>query len=114
MEIEVITPERAAEMLANTYGNRPLRAKDVELYASAMRCGNWQLNGATIKVSDKGRLLDGQFRLRACIKAGVLFQTFVAYGVDESMVPYLDTHSRYTPRARMALLKKFAQAETVA
>lgn len=51
-----------------------------------MRNGNWKANGEAIKFSSTGRLLDGQHRLRACVKEQVPFTTLVIRGLeDEAM-----------------------------
>lgn len=66
-----VTPELAASWLLLNQGNRtPSRAK-IQRFAAAIKAGKWFLNGETVKFSVSGRLLDGQSRLEAIVKAGV-------------------------------------------
>lgn len=46
-----------------------------------------------MQFSRYGRLLDGQNRLMACIKAGVPFQTFVSVGLDDDAMISIDKGS---------------------
>lgn len=87
-EIVNITPEMARVMLEkNIRINRNVGERTVRIIANAIKRGEWRLNGDTIKISDRGNLLDGQHRLHACIKADMPIITFVAYGIDESTYP---------------------------
>lgn len=89
-QIEKITPERAATLLQNNQNNRPLDKARISLYTHAIESGQWVLNGDTIKLSPLGRLLDGQHRLNAIVRAGVPVVTVIAYDVDESVFPTID------------------------
>ena len=86
-----ITPTLAAGWLAKNTKNRPVRQSVVLKYAADIQAHNWRLNGATIVMSDKGNILDGQHRLLACIQAGEAFETFVASGVDEEAFVTIDS-----------------------
>lgn len=81
---ELITPERAANLLANRYEKqRNINKNSVRYYASDMLNGRWMQNGEPIIISDKGHLLDGQHRMSAIIKANIPITMDVTYGVDE-------------------------------
>lgn len=81
--VETITPELAEEMLKRNTHNRPISNPYVTKLSKEMASGNWQLNGQSINFTTTGVLLDGQHRLKACIKAGVPFTTVVAGGFSE-------------------------------
>lgn len=63
--------------------NRPLSEAKVLAYGLDMEAGTFSMNGETIKFDAHGRLFDGQHRLRACILAGVPFQSVVVRGIDD-------------------------------
>lgn len=91
LHVELMTPERAGELLKNNHGNRPLRAKTLRQYADDMRQGLWQLTGDTIKIARDGRVLDGQHRLLAVIESGAAVMMVVAYDVPEAAFDVLDS-----------------------
>ena len=83
-----VTPLLAKQWMEKDFqGNRKPNKDVVGYYADAMRRGQWQLNGDTIKFDTEGFLLDGQHRLLACIAANTPFDTFVTYGIDRSTYP---------------------------
>lgn len=86
-----IGPNDAQKLVKNNTLNRTLRPSLVDKYAADMLDGNWKVDGSTVKVGTSGRLLDGQHRLHACIKANVPFTTAIAYDVDESTFDVIDT-----------------------
>jgi hypothetical protein len=86
-----VTPKVATEWLeANTH-NRPVSDKKVRDYATAMKAGNWMLNGEPIIFDKDGVLADGQHRLWACIEANVSFETAVVEGVPKDAFATIDT-----------------------
>jgi hypothetical protein len=93
-KIEKITPERAREILEQNAGNRGIAKAVVAKYARDMSNGNWNLNGQTIKIGKTGRLLDGQHRCAACVKANVTFEAVVISGLDESVFDTFDLGAR--------------------
>jgi hypothetical protein len=80
--VEWITPQRAAEMLATSQGNRTLKRTKIDAYTREMKAGRWKLNGETIIFDEAGHLIDGHHRLTACIRAEAPFQATVVRGVD--------------------------------
>jgi hypothetical protein len=86
----VVTPELAKQWLeANTH-NRPLSETLVITYMIDMLEGRWQYNGDAIRFDHMGRLIDGQHRLRACVEAGVPFETDVVTGLDPDAIRTID------------------------
>jgi hypothetical protein len=88
-QVQNITPERAKELLGRNSHNRPINWRIVDTYAKAMSEGRWKLNGETI-IMNGDRLLNGQKRLHACVKAGVSFDTLVVEGVDSGVFDTID------------------------
>lgn len=86
--LETITPDRARELLAcNTENFRKPDDRRVRRFAEEMEKGRWELTGDTIKMLD-GVLLDGQHRILACIRSGMSFQTFIAYGIKANAATF--------------------------
>ena len=83
--IEIITPERAQELLDRAKPNRNIREVRAIEIAMDMEAGRWECNGETIIIAPNGRVLDGQHRLLACIISGIPFQTFISYDIPEKV-----------------------------
>lgn len=82
VQIVVITPALATQMLGGNTDNRRIRPGTVEKYARDMAAGDWRLNGDAIRFNGDGTLLDGQHRLLACIKANTNFKSLVISGLS--------------------------------
>lgn len=95
-QTEVITPETAALMPCANEGNRIKKPFKIAEFAADMRAGRWSMNGETIKVSRTGRLLDGQNRLEAVIRAGVPVEFLVIRDLDDESQETMDL---CTPRS---------------
>lgn len=97
IEREDITSQRAKHLLAdNAENQRNIRMSKVDQYVRDMLAGAWPITGETIKVSVDGKLLDGQHRLTAVIRAAVFrpdiaVPMLVAHDVDPAVMPVLDT-----------------------
>lgn len=87
---KTITPAEAERMLAKNTGNRRVKDNNVTFLASQMVAGQWRENGETIKINGD-RILDGQHRLMACVKANRSFRTLVVEGVDSNVFDTIDT-----------------------
>lgn len=83
-EVVTVTPEMAKVFLSCNSSNRPLNNSVVNVYAKDMKQGNWKLGGQGISISTTGRLLDGQHRLSAIIKANVPVTMLVCSDVDDT------------------------------
>lgn len=92
-KVEIITPGRAREMLAQSGGNRKLKVAKVAGYARDMAAGDWQLNGEPIIFSSSGKLIDGHHRLSAGEKSGTTFMAVVVTGVPDDARHTIDTGS---------------------
>lgn len=94
MKIEtlLITPKQASELLKQNVNNRPLNKDRVGILAVEMISGRWKCDtGESIKVSRTNKLLDGQHRLAAIIKANVSVKTMVITGLDDDIFDVIDT-----------------------
>jgi hypothetical protein len=85
-----ITPAFAAQLLRDNNKNRKASDEVVEMYARDMRNGSFVLTGDTIKLSSRGRLLDGQHRLKAAVKSSTDFDTVIVENVDEEAFDTFD------------------------
>ena len=83
--VQEVTPKLAATWLSDNLQSRPLDEERVAEYAERMRSGEWteRVKGIQrpIERLDTGRLLNGQHRLAAVVRAGVPVRLRVAvYG----------------------------------
>lgn len=98
--IETITPQEAERILKESakafadasggFKQRNIREATVNAYAEDIAAGRWKENGETIKFDTEGRLIDGQHRLSAVVKANVSCQFFVVRGLDNSVMDTID------------------------
>lgn len=86
-----ITPRMAEDWLRKTAPNRRISDAAVSRYAEDMRRGRWESNGSTIVMGQSGKILDGQHRLTAIIRAGVPVNMVVVSGVEDSAFKTIDT-----------------------
>lgn len=92
IEKQIITPEIAAQMLKlNIENNRPVSISVINQYAIDIMMGKWTNTADSIKFDTQGRLIDGQHRLHAIIKANEAVEMWVATELDESAIKYIDT-----------------------
>ena len=89
-----VTPETARRLLKNNVSNRPLQKSRVSRLARAMKEGRWVLNGETIKVDTRERLLDGQHRLHACIQSDATFKSYLVTGLSPKAFDTIDQGAR--------------------
>jgi len=88
---EIMTPERAMQLLEHNRKNRPLSDQHVHRIARQIIEDKWRFNGDTIKVSNTGDVLDGQHRLWACIEAKKPIETIVVRGIEPNAFATIDT-----------------------
>jgi hypothetical protein len=91
---ETVTPGIALAMLRRTFElgfqNRSIDQRVVARYASLMQAKQWELNGETVTVDDRGALLNGQHRLLACLVADVPFDVVLVTGVARHTFTTMD------------------------
>jgi hypothetical protein len=89
--VETITPDLAAHLLetANKH-NRAINARHVANLARMIEKGEWLLSGQTISFDGNGRLIDGQHRLLAVVKANTPATFLVVRGVASEAFAVVD------------------------
>lgn len=87
----LIEPIDAQSLLDGQHGNRPLTVGKAVRFAKMMSDGDWRPNGEPLILDENGSLLDGQGRCRACVLAGVPFETYVVHGVPRRFFSSMDT-----------------------
>lgn len=88
----LITPSKSKELLESNTHNRRIKQPVVLKYAKDMIEGRWlEDTGETIKISKSGRILDGQHRLHAIIKANKAIYCHISNNLDESVFKVIDT-----------------------
>jgi hypothetical protein len=86
-----VDPASAAAILAErNKGNRPPKPNKVQQFSADMANGAWGLTGDTLKFAPDGRLLDGQNRLAASVRANKPFKTHVVFGIDAGLFGRMD------------------------
>jgi hypothetical protein len=86
-----IDPKSAEVLLSErNQGNRPPKPNKVQQFASDIGHNNWGVTGDTLKFAPDGRLLDGQNRLAACVRANKPFTTHVVFNIDPSLFGRMD------------------------
>lgn len=89
-EVMTVTPEMADNWLKKNEGNRKLREQRAAALARAIQDGKYRLTHQPIAISTKGRLLDGQHRLRAVVLSQQSIETAVAFDVPEAAFEVMD------------------------
>lgn len=113
--VETITPEVAARWLESNTRNRTIKKHRVQQLAGAIRRGEWEENGESIKWNG-AVLIDGQHRLAAIVASGmpitslvvrdlpVTSQDTVDIGVRRSLADVLQLRGEPDARTLAAVL----------
>jgi hypothetical protein len=91
----VVTPARARQLIdLNADNNRRRKESVISRFARDMRKGLWKSRtGETIKMSATGRLIDGQNRMHAVVRAGVPITFDIAWNVEDDRMLVIDGNS---------------------
>lgn len=92
--IEFIAPQTAQNWLDNQGPNRRLNKERVARLADAIRRGEWQMNGESIKFDTAGKLLDGQHRLAAIVEANIPVPMLVVRNLPRQVFHTIDIGQR--------------------
>lgn len=96
VSFELITPEKAREILEHNTNNRAVKKHHVEELARAMAMGGWDKYAVNqIVIGADGTLQDGQHRLLAIVKSGCPQVFSVVRGADPRAFVY-DIQSKRT------------------
>lgn len=97
----MVTPEMAAAWVSPTMNPRNRRAKKgrVDYFVSVIETGQYKYTGEPVQFSgflDDGtaQLRNGQHRLIAIVRTGQPQTMLVVEGIDDDVMPYLDTGAR--------------------
>lgn len=93
-EYATVTPGLAREWLGRNEGNRNLKQLKIAAYVRDILAGKWMVTGEAIKFDWNGRLIDGQNRLHAIIKANKPVVLLVVRGLDPDSQKVLDTGAK--------------------
>lgn len=85
-----IDPLMATEMLPYNTKNRPLKKAWVEELARRINSGQWMRSTDMIAFSSQGRLINGQNRLHAIVRAGKAADAWVWFGAPDNLFEILD------------------------
>lgn len=86
-----LTPKMANKLLASNTHNRKVVQAKVNLWAEAMKRGEWRMNGEAIKIAADGTILDGQHRLYAVVQSGVTIPILIITGLPKQSQETMDT-----------------------
>ncbi len=92
--IEVISPAAAEKYLLQNRNNRKTVDTHVDSLARDIAAGVFVLNYDAIAFGKDGRLLDGQHRLKACVRANSPIESLVLEGLDESAYDTYDIQAK--------------------
>jgi hypothetical protein len=87
---ELITPEKAQEMLTRNRNNRPVNWQKVEEYADIMRRGEWKLHAQGLILDGDGNILTGQTRLWAVVYGDTPVYFRVSRGNPPDTASFID------------------------
>jgi hypothetical protein len=90
-EIVEVTPEMAAKFLLKSEGNRKLRESHAAKLSRAIVDGKYQLTHQAAAVTKRGKLIDGQHRMRAIMLANKPVQLVIAFDVPDDTFAVLDS-----------------------
>ncbi|BCL32387.1 hypothetical protein ACFFS2_20650 [Streptomyces aurantiacus] len=103
MQVLDVSPQLAEKWLARNTSNRPLSKSTVQQLAGRIQRGEWQLTHQGIAFDEDDVLVDGQHRLAAIVKAGVVVPLTVTHGVPRAAFTVTDTGRKRTGRDALAL-----------
>lgn len=92
LRVEVVTPERAAQLLATAprHLQRGKRSHRIAQYARNREQGQWRLHHQGIAIDCNGILRDGQHRMEMVVKTGLPTAMVIAYNVPEDGILHAD------------------------
>lgn len=101
-EYLIVTPQMAREWLERNTFNRPVTPGHVATMVRDILAGRWVLTHQGISFAKSGRLMDGQHRLLAVLRAAektpaVHIPLAVSFGLEEAVFKQIDTGARLRP-----------------
>jgi hypothetical protein len=113
--IETVTPEMAAKWLHPKINrdNRVVRDNHVEYLAQEILAGKWQVTHQGIAFGKDGRLIDGQHRLNAIVRAGKAVQCMVSTGLEDEAYKVVDCGAARVVADRIHLVNNTNQNHVI-
>ena len=108
-EIILVTPEMAKQYLLCNEGNRLVRPGWVNYLTYCIQSNEWQTTHQGVAFANDGRLLDGQHRLMAIVKAGIPTELMVSYGWDEAVFAAIDNGMHRSDSDRTGIPKRVVE-----
>lgn len=96
VSVETVAPERAREWLArHNTRNRNIQDSNIDAMVRDIKNGYWMVNAQPICfAADTGRLLNGQHRLTACVRADAPIDVLIVRGLPDEAFATYDNHMR--------------------
>lgn len=95
-QTEVITPQRARDLIATMPSMPRTDERAVKYYQSIIENNGWVENGNPIILGENDMLIDGYHRLLAVIRADKSIRSMVARGARPDTIHTIDQHRRRT------------------
>lgn len=86
----LLDPPTAKAWLESQERNRSVKERKIEQFAAAIRRGEWRFNAQTIGFDKAGKMIDGQHRCHAVIRANKTVTVLVAWGLDADAQDTMD------------------------
>lgn len=83
-EVTILSPSRAAALLAANPDNRAMSEGIANTYAADIATGRWVFNGEPLIIANTGELNDGQHRCRGVVLAGKAIEVLIVAGVPRA------------------------------
>lgn len=99
VRVETLSPERCAELLATSVGNRPTSPTNLKRLKDAMKQGEFMLLPDPMVISDKGRLMNAHHRAKAAEETDTPIEMLIVEGLPEELFTYLDTNCKTRSQA---------------
>lgn len=113
-ELVVITPAIATTWLSTTERNRSLSDTTVKTYAGDMTAGAWKITHQGIGFDVDGKLIDGQHRLSAIVRANIPVAMLVTRGLPKDAQDVIDAPRVRTVKDQLELIDGVTNASTKA
>jgi hemin uptake protein HemP len=88
--LELVTPQRATELLNITIGNRSTMQSHLDRITHSMNTNKFDELADPIHISNTGKLINGHHRLMAIVKTGESYTLLIVRGLPENAFANLD------------------------
>lgn len=93
-DFTIVTPTMAREWLGFNENNRNVRSLNVRMFARDISSNAWVVTGQAVQFDRDGRLIDGQHRLLAIVKADRPVMLLVVRGLDPRAQSVIDAGAK--------------------